>query len=230
MGLIFRQSLGTQGGFSSVYRPPGWIIGSRLDKVPSKHRCRISYQRKLTRCFGSACDTAWVVEMKQRKYVQRQSDAFTHAYTAVLYIQNGCTLTITHNDCFIDFANHTETVTPLLLWRCFWRKFSAVHMKGSLVWPLRIIPWIYSAFCTEFQLIVSCLVVVPSQCSHSVMFGHSRNQTSDKHSQRLSGSWEVGGEQNRAKCEWMLDFSSPSGWKHNFKWKIMLRCNCWMCQ
>lgn len=56
MGLLFRQSLGTRGVFSSVYDLPGWIIQGRLDKVPSKHRCRIGYQRKLTRCFGSACD------------------------------------------------------------------------------------------------------------------------------------------------------------------------------
>lgn len=57
VGLLFRQSLGTQRGFSSVYGKLCWIIRSRLDKVPWKHRCRINYQRKLTRCFGSACDT-----------------------------------------------------------------------------------------------------------------------------------------------------------------------------
>lgn len=56
--LIYRQTLGTRGGLGSVYGLSAWIIQSRLDELPSKHRCRISYQRTLTRCFGPACDTA----------------------------------------------------------------------------------------------------------------------------------------------------------------------------
>jgi len=56
VGLLSRQSLGMRRGISSLYCRFGWITQSRLDKVPSKHRCRNGYQRKLTRCFGSACD------------------------------------------------------------------------------------------------------------------------------------------------------------------------------
>lgn len=36
--------------------PSAWL-DHLLDEVPLKRRCRSCYQRKLTRCFGSACDT-----------------------------------------------------------------------------------------------------------------------------------------------------------------------------
>lgn len=57
--------------------------------------------------------------MKQRKFVQRQFDAFAHAYRTHAYIQNVYMLTITQTNCFLDSANHIPVAGSIFVMKAF---------------------------------------------------------------------------------------------------------------